>query len=259
MLRSHFRSYGLLGGMQVLPHKLLRRLSGTAYRRWTHPYLYDFEPLSPRIVFDGVGVARPGSNGSTGRLRDEFLALEGELRGRYADRKLNYPSAFAVTSESSFALYALVRTRRPGVVVETGVANGHSTFFLLHALRANGAGRLFSVDIGADVGVLLEDAERAAWTYVRLRRGRERQDYRAFFAGLPGLDMFVHDSDHTYPWQHFEYETAWGKMGPGAVLLSDDVDHSFAFIDFCKTHGVAPTLLMSGVKVFGVVERSPVV
>src|SRR5262249_38966522 len=44
--------------------------------------------------------------------------------------------------------YAAIRAFRPEVVVETGVANGVSSSYLLLALEKNGAGKLHSIDIG---------------------------------------------------------------------------------------------------------------
>ena len=54
-------------------------------------------------------------------------------------------------AEGTF-LYAVLRTVRPQVVVETGVANGFSTAFSLLALRANGEGHLHSIDLPREVG-----------------------------------------------------------------------------------------------------------
>lgn len=43
-------------------------------------------------------------------------------------------------------LWAIVRSSRPWLVVETGVCNGFSTPVILEALNRNGEGRLISVD-----------------------------------------------------------------------------------------------------------------
>ena len=49
-------------------------------------------------------------------------------------------------------LYAIMRTLKPRVAVETGVANGFSTAFALLALERNGEGHLYSVDFPREVG-----------------------------------------------------------------------------------------------------------
>ena len=49
-------------------------------------------------------------------------------------------------------LYAVLRTVRPRIAVETGVCNGFSTAFSLLALERNGEGRLYSIDLPRMIG-----------------------------------------------------------------------------------------------------------
>ncbi len=44
-------------------------------------------------------------------------------------------------------LYCLNRVTKPDIVVETGVAHGHSSLCILNALAMNGKGRLTSIDL----------------------------------------------------------------------------------------------------------------
>lgn len=51
-------------------------------------------------------------------------------------------------------LYTIIRIRKPDIVVETGVAQGVSSTFILQALEDNGRGQLYSIDLppaGADL------------------------------------------------------------------------------------------------------------
>lgn len=48
------------------------------------------------------------------------------------------------------------------------------------------------------------------------------------------IDIFLHDSLHTFEHQWFEYSTAWPHLYDGGVLLSDDIFWSPAFHRFCK-------------------------
>jgi hypothetical protein len=48
------------------------------------------------------------------------------------------------------------------------------------------------------------------------------------------LDMFLHDSDHTYDTMMYEYITAWPYLPKHALLLSDDVKMSTAFTEFTQ-------------------------
>src|SRR5206468_2738116 len=70
------------------------------------------------------------------------------------------------SEEGKKLLYAAVRALRPRVVVETGPFNGASSTFLLHALEANGEGRLISFDLPDAVdalGVPLPEGKQPAW------------------------------------------------------------------------------------------------
>jgi len=46
------------------------------------------------------------------------------------------------------------------------------------------------------------------------------------------VDLFVHDSLHTYHNMSFEFESIWGYLRPGGVLVADDVGLNDAFLDF---------------------------
>ncbi|MDA7857893.1 class I SAM-dependent methyltransferase [bacterium] len=48
------------------------------------------------------------------------------------------------------------------------------------------------------------------------------------------IDIFIHDSEHTYENMLWEYQTAFPFIKPGGILLSDDILCSEAFHDFTK-------------------------
>lgn len=154
-------------------------------------------------------------------------------------------------------LYALVRKLEPETVVETGVCNGVSSLCLLLGLTDAGAGRLYSVDypyradeeLGAfrgetfagyggaalppdeDPGWLVPDRLRERWT---LALGKSQRELPRLLAGLEGIDLFLHDSEHSLPCMLFEFELAWAWLRPGGLLLSDDIDWNEAFATFAE-------------------------
>jgi hypothetical protein len=70
------------------------------------------------------------------------------------------------------------------------------------------------------------------------------------------VDIFYHDSDHSYDNQMLEYCAAWEILNSEkGVLLSDDVNWSNAFLDFCKKVNRVPFLLSDGGKFAGVICR----
>lgn len=189
------------------------------------------------------------------KCRGEFTELSDQLENRKRRQRLAYPVSFQVERGSAFVLYVLTRHYRPSVVLETGVANGESTFFLLAALRANGCGKLHSVDVSDEVGGLLAKEEREAWV-LHVIDGSKAAFRRVLHEVAP-VDLFIHDSDHGYWWQLFELQNALEHMSTTGIIASDDCDKSYAFIDFCKGARASAVLLHDTRKVFGLVRTEP--
>lgn len=134
--------------------------------------------------------------------------------------------------------YAVCRAMQPAVVIETGVGYGVTSAFLLQALAVNGKGSLWSIDLpplGADSerqsGILVPAELRARWN---VRRGRARDVLPKVLDELKEVDVFLHDSLHTYRNMTFEFQAAWPRLRAGGILLSDDVGMNGAFEDFCS-------------------------
>ena len=70
------------------------------------------------------------------------------------------------------------------------------------------------------------------------------------------MDIFVHDSDHTFDGQMSEYKQIYHKISDSGFLISDDVDMSYAFIHFCSTHGINPMILVTSTKVVGLFQKT---
>jgi predicted O-methyltransferase YrrM len=191
----------------------------------------------------------PGTNLSG--VADEFGEVAAELR-HGTSNGLPYGGSYAVGAKTSFLLYALVRSTKPAHVWETGVADGVSSFVILSAMERNGSGTLHSTDINPDVGILVPNGRRDRWDLHLLDRRALRHALRAYATQLPPLDLFVHDSRHTFAWQALELAVAADLVKPSGYVASDDVDASFAFADFCRSRRLTPLLLLDGYKFFGI-------
>lgn len=188
-------------------------------------------------------------------IREEFALGPGPLRDVFGEiAQLPYLGWLRAAE----VLYVAVRALRPSVVLETGVAAGVSTASILAALERNGMGELHSIDLpnyekaylppldkepaailpeGRTTGFLVPEALRYRW---HLHLGNTRQVLPNLLSNLHRIDLFLHDSEHTYDTMSFEYEIVWPHLQPGGLLLSDDVTWNGAFPDFCKLHGVKP-------------------
>lgn len=154
--------------------------------------------------------------------------------------------------------YVLVRLTRPDVVVETGVCEGHSSRFILLALHRNAHGVLHSIDLpnadldlgegkgrqthvhaeGKEAGWMVPEDLRKRWT---LHLGDAKELLPGVLKTLGNIDIFIHDSLHSYDHMMFEFQTAWPYLRRNGILLSDDTDWNDAFGVFSKQVRCAPT------------------
>ena len=59
----------------------------------------------------------------------------------------------------------------------------------------------------------------------------------ALLAEVGEIDLFFHDSLHTYANMSWEFEVAWPALRDGGLLVSDDVFWSSAFRRFARAVG----------------------
>lgn len=259
-LYSHLREYGVRDTVERVLCKLTHALLGPGFRKRDAPYLGELAAVASSVHLTPDGLisalsASPISFDDLVSLRREYEGYKAALISRYRTVALTYDAAFAIEEGSAFLMYALVRLLRPSVVLETGVANGHSSALILNALRKNGCGELHSIDVSNDVGDLIVDKRR--WRLHILDLSSLKKSFAAIVTELPVIDLMVHDSDHSYQWMRHELETVLPKMSPRGVLACDDANICYGMIDFCAAHNMKPLLLLEKSKVFGIVPLAP--
>jgi hypothetical protein len=136
------------------------------------------------------------------------------------------------------AIWCLMRHIRPQNVVETGVAHGVTSRFILEALERNGTGQLWSIDrppletewqqqIGIAVGAQL----RKRWSYVH---GSSSRRLPKVISRLGTIDLFVHDSLHSEHNVRFEIDHVWPVLRSGGAIIVDDIDVNRGFQSFTQ-------------------------
>lgn len=140
-------------------------------------------------------------------------------------------------------LYALVRSRRPNIVVETGVAAGFSSATILSAMGKNAAGHLYSSDFpyfriaNAEqyVGIVVEEKLKARWT---LYLEGDAANLPKIMQAVPddGLDIFHYDSDKSYKGRIFAMKLAEGKLAQNGIIIMDDIQDNAFFHDWVQSH-----------------------
>jgi predicted O-methyltransferase YrrM len=181
------------------------------------------------------------------RPLDEIAAFIAEPR---SDARLLGPlrDALAVRSDRNdeplfgrrLGWYAAVRALKPELVVETGVHDGLGSALLLRALELNGTGRLIGFDVAPDSGWLIPADLRERYELVL---GDVRKTLPATLEGLV-VDMFIHDSLHTYEHEAFELRLALEHAADGIVLVSDNAHATSALRDVCDERGLAFSLFL---------------
>lgn len=136
------------------------------------------------------------------------------------------------------AIWCLIQHMRADKVVETGVAHGVTSRFVLEAFRRQGFGQLWSIDlppptvpaIHDQIGAAVDTDLTESWTYIR---GSSRRHLRPLLnRGM--IDLFIHDSWHSEYNILFELETAWPRIRPGGAMVVDDIDLNWAFHKFTQ-------------------------
>ncbi len=193
-----------------------------------------------------VALAKPGATAYGREFRRRWPDVLTELRSR--GLRIG-PATFGMWNDGDpelvRAVWTLVRLLRPEVVVETGVARGLTTRFILEALALNERGHLWSIDLPPplqrdlhpEIGAAVPPNLRDRWTYVR---GSSRRRLQTLLARLGSVGLFVHDSMHTEDNVLFEMERAWPALStPGAIVV-DDIDLNWGFNAF--VHRSVPDL-----------------
>jgi predicted O-methyltransferase YrrM len=192
---------------------------------------------------------------------DESLlrALEREVAGEPAFATKHFDSIFELRLYR-ILIYCLVRALRPTVFVETGVLHGLTTAFALDAFRRNGTGTMVSIDLPAYAGAqapnrdgyeaTLPPDREPGWVIPKglrerweLLKGSSAELLPEVLARHRTIDMFLHDSEHTYETMSLEMNLAWPALRAGGVMLVDNIEANSAFDDFCAAHGVTALLL----------------
>jgi predicted O-methyltransferase YrrM len=202
----------------------MKRMLAISRSWWRRPNDMNQNELSPTPSYYGMwdGVARFAA-----QIRGSDFMAE-MIRRRDA-----YGSEGAMGAIDCATLYGLTRWARPTVIVESGGYIGMSSAFILKALADEklAAAKLYSIELSQECeqGALIPNELRSAG-FVPMR-GR----VEGFLRGdqLPSsIDMFLHDSSHSYRHMLWEFRQFWPRLRDGGLLVSHDVQMNAAFPEF---------------------------
>ena len=194
---------------------------------------------------------------------DQVMERKAYIENYLVDLAQRYRSHFVagwVNLIDAQFLYWAVRHAKPRTIVQTGVSNGLSSAFLMLALAKNGPeGRLHAIDlphifdpddplwtrIGGLHGVVIPEGKSSGWIVPDIYRDRftvEAGDAKVLLPPLVDrldrIDMFFHDSDHTYRHMMFEFEQVARKLASNSTIIADDISWNTSLWDYADKRQV---------------------
>lgn len=187
-----------------------------------------------------------------------------ELESFISGLNETYPGEYhhgGISQEDGHFLYWIVRLLNPKSIVQTGVSNGVSCAHITLALKHNDAGgKLYAIDYPyiydpqepefhqkQVYGVLIPNGKTSGWLvpdglkdHFQCWQGDAKKLLPEVLAEVakPGqLDMFYHDSDHSYDHMNFEFHEALPYVRAHGIILSDDIAWSTVTWDFAADAG----------------------
>ncbi len=164
---------------------------------------------------------------------NELLARRGLAAGRGA-----YGGWDDADPAFARAVWCLATHLAPQTVVETGVARGVTTRFILEALGRNQRGHLWSIDrppldrrLHSEIGAVVPTHLQNRWTLVH---GTSRRRLPGLLDRIAPIDLFVHDSLHTERNLRFELTRVWAEMNGRSAIVADDIERNDAFPRFAE-------------------------
>jgi len=224
------------GGLRRAPRSAIRYV---LFDRELTNFTYDIANLSELAATLGSALDVPPA--SIASFIDELASdsqVSAELATRLASRRdRNRRMPFG----RRLGWYAIVRVRKPKLVVETGIHDGLGSTAILQALHRNALegidGRLVSMDVNAESGWLIPDRLRDR---LEVRIGRSL-DVIPEVLKTSTVDVFIHDSDHRYEYELDEYRAIRELAAPAIVYMSDNAHATRALRDFAADEGLAFT------------------
>lgn len=155
-------------------------------------------------------------------------------------------------------IYAIIRDTKPKLVIETGVLHGMTSGFILHAMDQNKFGELISYDLPSTNALTpanldgyfsaLPHGEKPGWIIPQALLARWKLKIGPSLDLLKNeeidhIDIFCHDSEHSYQTMWGELNFAWDRMRNGGLLICDNIEANPSMFDFCRKVNRLPLVL----------------
>jgi predicted O-methyltransferase YrrM len=216
--------------------KLRQIRSWTLQSRELTNFTYDLEPANIEYMAAFIAVV-------TRKSCDEILGYFAELQ---QDTQLKQHIASLLSTHPDYrwksdpearygrrlGWYAVVRAKKPKLVVETGVEKGLGAVVLAAALLRNRAeghdGRYLGTDINPNAGHLLQGE------YARCGQILFGDSCESLRQLSSSVELFINDSDHSAEYEAREYAVVAPTLSADALLISDNAHVTDALFAFAR-------------------------
>ncbi|MGC8505943.1 MAG: class I SAM-dependent methyltransferase [Thermoplasmata archaeon] len=169
-------------------------------------------------------------------VKDSFSPVKSHV-----EKMVSGKDYWQVSPDELNYIFSATKLLRPEKVVETGVGPGTTSYAFLSAM-SDFDGKLYSFDLGIrygesdhmPVGFVVPQEMRSAWT---LTIGDSMVTLLPVLRKISPIDIFFHDSDHTYNHVMFEMTSADRSLKKRGLIVVDNYDWSRAPEDFAKEYG----------------------
>jgi len=163
---------------------------------------------------------------STDSLPNDFISLLSSHPITRGDPAQKLRKSFRL------ALYHIVKKIKPEIIIETG--SGLSSIMMLQALHENQRGVLYSIDIDPNSKNQEDFLPKHLKKHWKLMIGDSKKKLPKLLTEVDKIQMFLHDSLHSYEHMMFEFQTVWPAIEKNGLLTSHDIFWNSAFMDFSK-------------------------
>lgn len=168
------------------------------------------------------------------RAKDELFSLSPD--------RLYFTKEYDLGDCLLFALFLLITSKNELQILESGVAAGKSTTFILNQQNEVGQGTLHSIDITSKVGDLIPSHLKDRFNLHVLPQVNRKMKFREIVSDLTQIDIFLHDSDHSIEYQLFEIETVLRINLSIKWILIDDIN--IETVEYIKNNSNVKSLMI---------------
>jgi predicted O-methyltransferase YrrM len=154
-------------------------------------------------------------------------AFRDHIRAQIAESRRGVEMDQAIEIARRAGWYASIRATKPQVLVETGTDKGVGSCVIAEAIRRNGFGHLYTIDIEPESGFLIGERYRDVVTQLI-------GDSIEHLAILKNVDWFLHDSDHSAEHEAAEIATISMNLSAEALVLSDNAHVTDVLADWSR-------------------------